>query len=181
MWVFSAFVDPRRSKVFPFLCYLQFRSIQFGSEMIYKYALGKPIIYALHPHFQKFFVCFFVFVVVFSCVFFFLSPTLNSSNIGLIDDGPFLSFQRRSSSASSFCGLSPPDDRSCDVPGFVPETVMCTVVCCWLGSRRTTLGYKLLHVVTNYCMGYGFQIGEIVHERIQDFLFFLKLCSHPLE
>ena len=39
----------------------------------------------------------------------------------LIDDGPLSSFQRRSSSASSFHALSSPGDRWCDALGFVPN------------------------------------------------------------
>ena len=43
----------------------------------------------------------------------------SSSNVRRIDDGPLSSFQGRSSSASSF-HTSPPGDRWCVVPGFVP-------------------------------------------------------------
>ena len=39
----------------------------------------------------------------------------------LIDDGPFSSFQRRSSSASSFHASLSPGDQWCDVLGFVPD------------------------------------------------------------
>ena len=65
--------------------------------------LRKAHNYGLHPISQKFPQC---------CLW-------NGSNVRLTDDGPLSSFQGRSSSASSF-HASPPDDRWCDVLGFVP-------------------------------------------------------------
>ena len=73
-------------------------SVEFSSRW-YLYAWDSP--YILHPISQKLPWC---------CLW-------NRSSVGLIDNGPFSSFQ---GTVECFLFLIPPSDRWCDVFGFVP-------------------------------------------------------------